>query len=111
MPIDYSKSIVFKFEHVSNPNFLYVNGSTCFDKNKTQYRFLNCNDRYFKILKEFIKNNGGWEKIIVTKIKPYPCFSRGGLYIELERVLEAEIKKKNITDFDIINKIHVYLNK
>ena len=109
MPIDYSKSIIYKLENPTNPNFLYVNSSVCFDETKTKYRFLNSNDRYFKILKEFIKINGGWNKIIITKIKPFPCFNRGGLYSELNRVLEAEIIKKNITDFYIIEKIHKYI--
>jgi hypothetical protein len=109
MPIDYSKSIIYKLEHPTNQNFLYVHGSTCFDETKTKSRFLNSNDKYYIKLKEFIKINGGWNKIIITKIKNYPCFSRSGLYSELNRVLEAEIIKKNITDFYIIEKIHKYI--
>jgi len=74
--IDYSKTIIYKIEHVENENLVYVGHTTNWDKrkysnkscckNKTEKRF-NCK------LYQMIRENGGWDMFRMIEVEKYPC--------------------------------------
>jgi len=92
-PIDYSKSVIYKIEHLEKPELLYVGSTTDFIKRKARHKY-NCNnssyDNYNLKLYQMIRNNDGWESFKLMIIKEYPCNSK----IELQ--IEEEEKRKEL---------------
>jgi len=89
--IDYNKSIIYKIEHLENPELLYVGSSTNFIKRKQQHK-LCCNDenniKYNTKVYKMIRENGGWDQFKIIIIKEYPCDSKINLLIEEDRIMK-----------------------
>lgn len=86
--IDYSKSVIYKIEHVDNPELLYVGSTTDFIRRKSQHKntCINSNSKEFnKKLYHMIRTNGNWEVFKMMIIKEYPCNSKTELLIEEEK--------------------------
>ena len=89
--IDYSKSVIYKIEHVDNPELLYVGSTTDFTRRKAKHKNACINskliDYNYKVY-QMIRANGNWESFKIMIIKEYPCNSRIELLIEEERIMK-----------------------
>jgi hypothetical protein len=75
-PMDFSKTIIFKIEHIEDNSLVYVGHTTCWDrreyshksccKNKTEKRF-NCK------LYQMIREKRGWDMFRMIEVEKYPC--------------------------------------
>ena len=86
--INYSKSVIYKIEHIEKPELLYVGSTIDFNKRKKMHEsdYKNKNGKQFNIkLYQMIRYNGNWESFKMTIIKKYPCSSKTELLIEEEK--------------------------
>ena len=85
--VDYSKSVIYKIEHVDNPELLYVGSTTDFIRRKSQHK-RSCNNingnMYNLKLYQLIRDNGNFDNFKCIIIKEFPCNSRTELLIEEE---------------------------
>ena len=125
--IDYSKTIIYKIEHIEDDNLVYVGHTTCWDKRKCKHKNACMNEKekgYNYKLYRMIRDNGGWEEFRMLKVEKYPCndkreaekrenevmkelkstMNTNKSYISVEELKEhhkkyREIKKDRITDY------------
>ena len=76
VPIDYSKTIIYKIEHIDYENLVYVGFTTNWDRRKYSHKS-NCNnhntkDYNYKLYK-MIRENGGWEMFRMLEVEKFPC--------------------------------------
>ena len=76
VPIDYSKTIIYKIEHIDYENLVYVGFTTNWDRRKYSHKY-NCNnhntkDYNYKLYK-MIRENGGWEMFRMLEVEKFPC--------------------------------------
>ena len=76
--IDYSKTIIYKIEHDTNKELLFIGSTTAFSKNKSYHKKLAlCDHPTWKDsntnLYKTIRANGGWERFNMIEIRKYPC--------------------------------------
>ena len=76
LPMDYSKTIIYKIEHVDNDNLVYVGHTTNWDKRKWHHKSdcnnENSNKHNYKLYK-MIRENGGFEMFRIIEVERYPC--------------------------------------
>jgi predicted GIY-YIG superfamily endonuclease len=75
-PIDYSKTVVYKIQHIDNDALLYVGHTTNFTKRKSQHKS-NCynetsKEYHYKVY-EMMRANGGWDCFNMIELEKYPC--------------------------------------
>ena len=77
MPVvDYSKCVIYKIQHQSKDELLYVGSTTHFGNRKTQHKSKchNPNDKQYKQrLYQTIRDNGGWDEFNMVIVKEFPC--------------------------------------
>jgi hypothetical protein len=87
-PIDYSKALIYKIEHLKKPELCYVGSTSNFVKRKATHKNA-CNDEkskeYNQLKYRTMRENGGWEHFKMVVIKEYPCNTRTELDIEEEK--------------------------
>jgi len=86
-PTDYSKSVIYKIEHIDKPELLYVGSTTDFTKRKSQHKHNCINEQRSKYnikLYQIIRDNGNWESFKCMIICEFPCNSKTELLIEEE---------------------------
>ena len=86
--IDYSKSVIYKIEHVDNPELLYVGSTTDFIRRKSNHKYdcsHNITKKYNLKLYQLIRDNGNWESFKCMIIKEFPCNNKTELIIEEEK--------------------------
>jgi len=75
-PIDYSKTIIYKLEHIENEDLVYVGHTTSWDEHKYQHKS-RCNnekDKKFNLkVYQMIRDNGGWDCFQMLEVEKYPC--------------------------------------
>jgi predicted GIY-YIG superfamily endonuclease len=75
-PMDYSKTIIYKIEHIENESLVYVGHTTNFNKRKGEHKS-NCkneNDKKFNLkLYQMIRDNGGWDRFEMIEVEKHPC--------------------------------------
>ena len=75
-PIDYSKTIIYKLEHIENEDLVYVGHTTSWDEHKYQHKS-RCNnekDKKFNLkVYQMIRENGGWDCFQMLEVEKYPC--------------------------------------
>jgi len=88
----YENAVIYKI-HSLNPDVkeIYV-GSTCDFANR-KYKHKKCcnnpNNRSYNLkVYKYIRDNGGWDKFMITPIKMYPCKSKMELHIEERKNIE-----------------------
>jgi hypothetical protein len=85
---DYSKSVIYKIEHIDKPELVYVGSTTNFINRKYAHKN-NCNSTIEKIynlrLYEMIRYNNGWKSFKMMIICEFPCNSKTELVIEEEK--------------------------
>ena len=88
-PTDYSKSVIYKIEHLDKPELIYVGSTTNFTKRKFQHKYA-CNiENHIKHnykLYQMIRANNGWDLFKIMIIKEFPCNSKIELLIEEEKL-------------------------
>ena len=92
VPIDYSKTIIYKIEHIENDNLVYVGHTTNWDKRKTAHKYICKNEKDKKHnlkLYQMIRENGYWELFKMIEVEKYSCKDKR----EAER-RENEVMKK-----------------
>ena len=76
LPMDYSKTIIYKIEHIDNDSLVYVGYTTNWDKRKSAHKF-NCNNvnssKYNLKIYQMIRDNGGWNMFRMIEVEKYPC--------------------------------------
>ena len=81
LPMDYSKTIIYKIEHIENDNLVYVGHTTNWDKRKSAHKF-NCNNanssKYNLKIYQMIRENGGWNMFRMIEIEKFPCIDKRG---------------------------------
>ena len=82
---DFSKSVIYKIQHVDNDNLLYVGSTTNFTKRKYQHKF-KCKTNKAKVY-EMIRENGGLDCFNIIVIKEFPCKNKQELLIEEDNLM------------------------
>ena len=92
IPVDYSKTIIYKIEHIDDDSLVYVGYTTNWNKRKCEHkhRYYNekCSKHNYKVYK-MIRENGGWEMFNMIEVEKYPCNDKR----EAER-RETEVMKE-----------------
>ena len=74
--MDYSKTLIYKIEHIDDDSFVYVGHTTNFSKRKAQHKSC-CNnesDKAFNLkLYQMIRDNGGWDNFKMIEVEKYEC--------------------------------------
>jgi hypothetical protein len=98
LPIDYSRTIIYKLVHKDDLDDVnvYVGHTTDFTKRKNRHKDscnLPSNKEYNTKKYQFIRENGGWGEWVMLKIEDYPCKD---VYeaIQRERYWMKELKAK-----------------
>ena len=84
-PIDYSKAIIYKIQHLEKDELVYVGSTTNFINRKYKHKS-DCKTKQIKVY-EMIRENGGWDCFNMIIIKDYPCQTRSQLEQEEDRVM------------------------
>ena len=99
--VDYSRTIIYKIQHIEKENLVYVGQTTDFSKRKHAHkRMAQCdhptwkdsNTRIYKMIREY----GGWDMFKMIQIKEFPCNSR--------REAEAE-------EFKVMQELNAVMNR
>ena len=97
LPMDYSKTIIYKIEHIDDDSLVYVGHTTNWDKRKCKHKF-NCyaekSGHYNLKLYQMIRENGGWEKFRMIEIEKYPCNNRRDADKRETGATQAETKER-----------------
>jgi hypothetical protein len=101
MSRDYLKTAIYKITDITNKDFLFIIWTTSTNLNNIFKKYFNKSQLCYKKIKDYIDN--GKSKIVITKIKNYPTFSKDHIGFEIDRLYEEEIKKNNITNLKLIN--------
>ena len=86
--IDYSKSVIYKIEHIDKPELLYIGSTTDFTRRKAGHKhdcFNEYRSKYNIKLYQMIRANGNWDSFKIMIIKEFPCNSKTELLIEEEK--------------------------
>ena len=89
-PTDYSKLVIYKIQHINNPELLYVGSTTDFTKRKYQHKWYCSNDNakeYNYKLYQMIRENGNWDMFNMVVIKPFPCQNKRDAEAEEDKVM------------------------
>jgi hypothetical protein len=76
--VDYSNTIIYKIQHISNEDLIYIGATTDFRHRKSAHKSQSNNYNTTTltgktILYKTIKENGGWENFRMIEIKKFPC--------------------------------------
>jgi len=86
--VDYSKSLIYKIEHLDKPELVYIGSTSNFVKRKANHKKC-CNNENSKAYNQLkyrtMRENGGWEQFKMVVIKEYSCNTRTELDIEEEK--------------------------
>ena len=77
--IDYSKTIIYKIEHVENEDLVYVGHTTCWDKRKCKHEsnYYNEGGTHYNLkLYKMIRDNGGWNMFRMIEVEKFPCVDK-----------------------------------
>ena len=77
--MDYSKTIIYKIDHIENESLVYVGHTTNWEQRKYKHKsnYYNHKGKCFNFkLYQMIRENGGWEKFKMIEVEKYPCNDR-----------------------------------
>jgi len=75
-PIDYSKTIIYKIQHIEKVDLIYVGSTTNFTKRKSAHKAccINTSEKNYNNKKyEIMRENGGFEMFKMLEVKKFPC--------------------------------------
>ena len=99
-PIDYSKTIIYKIQHIDNDELLYVGHTTDFNKRKCRHK-ANCNSCQFKVY-QMIRENSGWNSFVMVMVEEFPCDNKLQVCKREDEVM-CELKASMNTYDTVIN--------
>ena len=82
---DYSKSVIYKVQHLNDDNLLYIGSTTNFTKRKNKHK-CDCKTSKSKVY-VMIRENGGWDCFNMIVIKEFPCENKQELLIEEDNMM------------------------
>ena len=90
IPIDYSKTIIYKIQHTEKPELFYIGHTTNYDSRKYQHQqACNSEKRPSKgVLYLMIRIHGGWDKFVMSPIRQVECKSRIDALIEEQKSID-----------------------
>ena len=71
IPIDYSKTVIYKIQHRERPDLLYVGHTTNFSSRKKQHK--KSAQAETSPFYSLIRANGGWEQFNMAPVKQVEC--------------------------------------
>ena len=77
--MDYSKTIIYKIEHIDNDSLVYVGRTTNWEQRKYRHKSVCCNEKgkaYNLKVYQMIRENGGWNAFKMIEVEKYPCEGR-----------------------------------
>ena len=91
MPVvDYSKTVIYKIQHESKDELLYVGSTTHFGNRKSLHksRCYNPNGAAYNYkLYQTIRDNGGWDAFNMVVVKEFPCENKRQADAEEDRIM------------------------
>jgi hypothetical protein len=99
--IDYSKTVIYKIQHIDKDELLYVGSTTDFRRRKNTHK-QSCKRGTIKLY-EMIRDNGGWEMFNMVIIKEFCCENAEQARREEDRIMR-EMKAN-------MNMIRAYLTE
>ena len=117
MPVvDYSKTVIYKIQHKSKDELLYVGSTTHFGNRKVQHKdkCYNANNKiYNNKLYTTIRQNGGWDAFNMVIIKEFPCENKRQAEAEEDRIMRQMLSSLNmqrayITEEEKRKQQHIY---
>ena len=76
LPMDYSKTIIYKIEHIEKEDLVYVGHTTNFTKRKNCHKS-NCKNelssKHNYKLYQMIRDNEGWDSFRMVEVEKFPC--------------------------------------
>jgi len=77
--MDYSKTIIYKIEHIENESLVYVGHTTNWEQRKYRHKLVCYNEKgkaYNLKVYQMIRENGGWNAFKMIEVEKYPCKDR-----------------------------------
>ena len=76
--VDYSNTIIYKIQHISNEELIYIGATTDFRHRKSAHKsqsvlYDTTTLTGRTVLYKTIKDNGGWDNFRMIEIKKFPC--------------------------------------
>ena len=102
--IDYSKSVIYKIEHVDNPELLYVGSTTDFIRSKSEHKLNSIND-IRKSLREVYENFLHYKNLAKKSkefVRKYDFKNCKQKYLSLIKPQKILLGKENIIADDYI---------
>ena len=105
--IDYSNTVIYKIQHITNTNLLYIGSTTNYDRRKAEHKNQAISDKYkdTKQLKLYtmIRTNGSWESFEMSPIKTVCCSNSVEARIEEEKCrveynANLNMRRANLTE-------------
>ena len=97
--IDYDKTIIYKLQHETKDELLYIGHTTNFAKRKVQHKS-NCyneNISHYNLkLYSTIRENGGWDAFNMVVIKEFPCENKQEARTEEDRIMRETQSRLNM---------------
>ena len=84
-PTDYSKTVIYKIQHIDKEDLLYVGSTTDFRRRKAEHKH-NCKTKKTKLY-EMIRYNGGWNEFNMVVIKNFCCNNGEEAKAEEDRII------------------------
>ena len=75
-PVDYSKTVIYKIEHIDDESLVYVGHTTNWDKRKYEHKNRSKNEKGFSFnckLYQMIRENGGWDAFKMIEVEKFNC--------------------------------------
>ena len=84
-PTDYSKTVIYKIQHIDKEDLLYVGSTTDFTRRKAEHK-RRCKTKTTKLY-EMIRDNGGWEMFNMVIVKNFCCENGQEAKAEEDRII------------------------
>ena len=97
--IDFSKTVIYKIQHIEKPELLYVGSTTNFTQRKNKHKSSCYNDNSHKYnykLYQTIRDNGGWDAFNMVILKPFPCQNFNEARTEEDKVMREMMSSLNM---------------
>ena len=89
VPINYQNNIIYKIQHKTIDELIYIGSTTEFVKRKSAHKSDCVNEKHIKYNTkkyQMIRENGGWDMFTMVLVKKYPCNDYLEAHAEEERI-------------------------
>jgi hypothetical protein len=101
VPTDYSRTVIYKIQHIDDDTLLYIGSTNNFTKRKWSHKS-SCNNvknkDYDLKLYRMIRGSGGWDEFNMVVLKEFPCANKREAEMEediLMREMKAQMNTRN----------------